>query len=382
MSDPHHLDVTAAQRLVERLIESIDVLGFLDQMPDVVVVADLEGRILHITRSTHRVSIDELRGVLMWTTVREEDQSKLRGAMREAAESGKAQRIEGVSAYSDSVFEGTITPLYDAEQRVVGFINVARDVTALRAAEQVLNDRIASEQRINEELRRVDELRAEFVAKVAHDLRTPITTVYGFAQTLLQRWSTLSDDDRLSMLRLIASGADRLNQLVIDTLDVSRIEAAEFRAEIAPFDIVDASRELCEELNGLPPRGRVDLDVRGELPLVLGDVNAWGRILTNLVGNALKYSAPDTNVQVTIERDGNDAKVSITDHGVGIASEDLPRLFRKFSQVGESRNTSTGTGLGLYICKALVDAQGGTIDVTSSPHDGTTMTVRLPLADT
>ncbi len=375
MSDPDNESSTAQ---IDRLIRSIDVRQFIDQMPDYIVVTDFDGIILYINRTSDRMADRDMRGTNVYDLLRPEYRSGARDAGLRAAAEGTTQNFETMSLFSDRIWTQTVAPLLDASGVAIGLIQTSRDITPLREAQQVLAEQVVAEQHLNSELRRIDAMRTEFVAKVSHDLRTPITTVYGFARTLLDRCDELDDAQRLRMIDLIASGADRLNDLVGDTLLVSQLESAEFSVSMEPFDIVGATRSLCAQMNGLSPEDRITLNAGEDVPDVTGDRQRYEQVLANVLGNALKYSAPDARVEVTVAIDHDSVTVQVADQGVGISPDDFPRLFQKFSQVGEQRASSSGTGLGLYISKALMEAQHGSIEIDSEVSVGTTVTLRFP----
>jgi len=256
-----------------------------------------------------------------------------------------------------------------SDRDLVGLLGriVATAVQNIRAYE--------AERRTVEELRRLSELRSDFVALVSHELRTPLSAVYGSARTLQVRWRDLSEEQRDLLLGVIADETARLASLVSEVLDTSRIDAGTFGYTFTDVDPAALVTEAVTAAHGQ----EVDVveDVRGALPVVRGDHARLRQVLANLIDNACKYSPPAGTVEVRASvSDGSVVVVDVVDRGEGIASEDQEVIFEKFGRVhGASK---PGTGLGLYIARAIAEAHGGTLDVSSTPGRGSTFTLTLP----
>jgi signal transduction histidine kinase len=227
-------------------------------------------------------------------------------------------------------------------------------------------------------LRELDQLKNEFVGVVAHDLRSPMTVIAGYVDTMLQRWDAIGDDMKKDLLAVVSRNTKRLSTMVEDVLQVARIESGDFPYEIAPFDLGALVRRTVEEMNAATPGKPVRADVPPSLPTARGDEDRYWRVLTNLLSNAQKFSPPEQPVVVSVAARRDVLEVSVTDRGPGIPEEQLPRLFGKFSRLAGPPDGQKGTGLGLYICKALVEAQGGRIGARSKVGEGTTVTFTVP----
>jgi signal transduction histidine kinase len=231
---------------------------------------------------------------------------------------------------------------------------------------------------MTEQLKRLDQLKTDFMAMTAHDLRTPLTSIAGFASLLSEEWPGLTEDDRRGMVDHITTAASRLGEFIENMLQFARIESGELSYDIRPFDLGALVEKVVRE-NGAGMPERFGTDVEDVLPLALGDEQRNWQVLTNLLSNAVKFSPPGSPITVSVERVGDLLQVSVTDQGPGIAPEDQARLFRKFKRVaGEGTKLVPGTGLGLYICKSIVEAQGGTIWVDSAPGEGATFLYTVP----
>ena len=231
-----------------------------------------------------------------------------------------------------------------------------------------------------EEQRRLAEINAvreEFMSIVSHELRTPVTGLLGFLQTTLDHWDAMSDDDRRAALSRAPTNARRLHALTRDVLDTASIESGELTYV---FEVVDVNAEVSSAATAaqdLQPTRPISVATPNEHAWTRADPERVQQILTNLLDNAAKNSAPETPIGIAVTVEGREVQVAVTDRGAGIPKEELSRVFDKFVR---GRTTDTrGTGLGLYICKRIVDAHGGRIWATSEPG-GTTLTFALPLA--
>jgi signal transduction histidine kinase len=233
-----------------------------------------------------------------------------------------------------------------------------------------------------EELRRLSALRADFVSLVSHELRAPMASVVGSAQTLQQRWRELTPAQRDSFLGLIGSETERLAALVADVLDTSRIEAGTFTYRFDDVDVAALVRESVAGVALAQDEVEVAAEVHGELPRVRADRARLQQVLTNLLDNAVKFSPTGERVTVSAYREDSRVRVEVADRGPGIAKEQQRLIFEKFGR-GSSPGSpgKPGTGLGLFIARSITEAHGGTLDVHSAPERGATFTLTLPVVD-
>jgi signal transduction histidine kinase len=238
--------------------------------------------------------------------------------------------------------------------------------------------RLDRERETTTRLRELDELKNEFVGIVAHDLRSPMTIITGYVDTVLQRWDVLGDEQKQQLLGVASRHTKRLAAFVGDVLQVSRMESGDVPYDIRPFDLGALVERTAAEM--ATPDRPVVATVPPGVPRALADEDRQWRVLTNLISNAQKFSPDGTPVAVSLCAEGGTLAVAVADRGPGIPAEDLPKLFGKFSRLAPAPDGEKGTGLGLYICKSLVEAQGGTIDVTSAVGEGTTFRYTVPVA--
>jgi signal transduction histidine kinase len=260
------------------------------------------------------------------------------------------------------------------ELELVGLLGrlVASAVQNIRAYE--------AEHNTVEELRRLSALRADFVSLVSHELRAPMASVVGSAQTLRQRWRELTPDQRESFLALISSETERLAVLVGDVLDTSRIEAGTFTYRFDDVDLGALVRDSVAGVTLAQDEVRVTADVRGELPRVRGDRDRLQQVLTNLLDNAVKYSPAGEEVKINAFQLDSQLRIEVADRGPGIPQEQQGVIFEKFGRVHSPGSPGTpGTGLGLFIARSIAEAHGGTLEVSSAPDLGATFALTLPL---
>ncbi|HEY3050747.1 MAG TPA: ATP-binding protein [Gaiellaceae bacterium] len=234
------------------------------------------------------------------------------------------------------------------------------------------------------EERALDELKGEFVATVSHELRTPLAAIYGSAQTLLRADLELEDESRRRLLYVIAQESERLTRiagdiLLANTLDSGRLRLTTERVDLGPLahGVVEEMRACFAERDDIS----IELSGGGLLASVAGDADKLRQILINLIDNAVKYSPDGGRVEVEIETRERGVRVVVRDEGIGIQSGEQQRIFGKFYRVDPQQSSGVGgTGLGLYICRALVRRMQGRIWVVSREGKGSTFLVDLPLA--
>jgi signal transduction histidine kinase len=230
-----------------------------------------------------------------------------------------------------------------------------------------------------EELRRLSALRADFVSLVSHELRSPMASLIGSAQTLRERWRELDAGQRESFLALIAHETSRLAALVEDVLDTSRIEAGTFTYTFREIDLAGLVRAATAAAESGQDEVAVRADVSGALPSVRGDAERLRQVLSNLIDNAVKYSPAGGEVRVKTRAQNGRVEIAVSDRGPGIPPEQQRLIFEKFGRAKLGDKTKPGTGLGLFIARSIAEAHGGAIRVESTPNRGATFTLTLPL---
>jgi PAS domain S-box-containing protein len=350
----------------------IGSLIFADELPDGVVVADEVGRVIVFNRAAGRLTgLDpaEVIGKFVFDVLPLRDEDGQDWWLYVDPYHGLPTRTRHPerSLYLADGTEFLVSVGY-VRDRAKG---VRRLVVSLRGAQQ---------------RERLERSRAELVSTVAHELRSPLTSVKGFTATLLNKWGRFTDDQKRVMLETVNADADRVTRLITELLDVSRIESGRMEVHRQLVDVPDRARKI---IAGRVAAGDVEdrfrLEVHSGLPETWLDADKMDQILGNLVENAVRHGAGIVTIVVEPARMDDEAAgelgapdavaVSVRDQGEGISPEVAPRVFRRFWR-GKPRGGSRrglhggGTGLGLYIVKGLVEAHGGTIGVRCAPDGG------------
>lgn len=230
------------------------------------------------------------------------------------------------------------------------------------------------------EVRRVEKMRRDFIANVSHELRTPVASLKALSETLQEG---AIDDPAVAkdFLERISAETDRLAQMVNELGELSRIESGEVSFKIEPVDIVELVKWVVERLRAQADRARVSLvvDIPSDLPEALADNEGIEQVLVNLLHNAIKFTPPGGQINVTAKVEANDIQVSVADTGVGIPADDLSHIFERFYKADKAR-AGGGTGLGLAIARHIIEAHGGRIWAESVEGQGSTFTFTIPVA--
>lgn len=233
------------------------------------------------------------------------------------------------------------------------------------------------------DIRRLERVRRDFVANLSHELKTPLTAIQGFAETLLGGALEEPENSR-RFAEIIRSHATRLGRLTEDLLKLSRIEAGKMEIELRPVVLRDVI-EQCFETARVKAQARnqtLEMQLEDGMPTALADPHALVEVLQNLIDNAIQYSAEGRHIVVRSERDGSEARISVVDDGIGIPTGSHGRIFERFYRVDAARSRSVGgTGLGLAISRHLVDSMHGRLEIESQLGRGSTFSIILPVEE-
>lgn len=216
----------------------------------------------------------------------------------------------------------------------------------------------------------------EIVSTVSHELRSPLTSVKGYTSLLLSRWERIGDDQKREMLEQVKHDADRVHRLITELLDISRLETERLVLRRQMVDVVALIHQVIEKVRFTYPDVDVEMSFPEGFPQLYADPDKLEQVLTNLVENACKYASP-RGMRIDGLVGEEEASVAVTDRGEGIPEADLPKVFNKFFRRELGR--PTGSGLGLWISRGLVEAHGGRLFATSVLDEGTTFRFTLPL---
>ncbi len=300
----------------------------------------------------------------------------------------------------------TRTEMHNEQGELIGTSAIVRDITARVKAEQAIEQlnleletkviertaqlatateelrrRNQALEKVNEELKELDELKSEFVSMVSHELRAPLTNINGSIELLLEGSGACYDPQHREMLQIVGEQSQRLTRLVQGILNVSRIEAGQLVLQPQAFNILALIEKVIDVWETRGIANRLERPRTMNLPSVWADRDRTEEILFNLIDNAIKYSPEGAPIRIEAEANGRFVSVSVSDRGIGIPEDEMNRIFEKFHRVDrKDAMESYGHGLGLYICRRLVEAQGGQIWVESVIGEGSTFRFSLPLA--
>jgi signal transduction histidine kinase/DNA-binding response OmpR family regulator len=260
-----------------------------------------------------------------------------------------------------------------------GFTQDDEDILSLFASSAAI---ALSNSMLFEKTLELERLKSDFVAVVSHELRTPLAVVIGNLELLSDDRFWKLEPQQAQFLSAASTNSHRLLHLINDILDFSKLENASLPMTRSPNELGEVIRQAAENLRRLFEERELNLRITipEDLPLAEIDEQRIVQVLTNLISNAIKFSPPGAPVELSVEHDGAVATVRVQDQGEGIRREDMPKLFKKFSQLDSKSTRKTGgTGLGLAISRGLIEAHGGTIWAESEPGQGSTFAFTLPL---
>jgi hypothetical protein len=356
----------------------------LESTANAVVITDREGRITWVNPAFTSLTgyrADEALGQTPRLLKSGKHDAAFYRALWETVLAGKAWHGELINRRQDGTLyseEQTITPMFNDKGEISHFICVKQDITERKRAEE---DRLRTLklEAENRALMRADQMKSEFLADMSHEFRTPLNSILGFSELLLESCRNLNAKQRED-LRLIHQSASTLLTLVNDSLDLARIEAGHVKLDPSVVRLADTFACILDVfVPRLQERNlKAGLEVQPTELSVFADARRLEQILTNLVGNAVKFTGRGgVTLRARSGRDG--VVISVEDTGVGIAAEDLPHVFNKFYQARQhAEGTARGTGLGLAITRQLVELHGGRIWAESAPGRGTIISFLLP----
>ncbi len=231
------------------------------------------------------------------------------------------------------------------------------------------------------ERKKLDELKDEFIGLVSHELRSPLTVIIGAVNTALDEWHSLSTQELRQLLKDASIEAEALSHLLGNLLELSRVQANRLLLNVESVNLRRSVQKVAGKLTRqYSPAHRLVIDLPNRLPPIRGDELRLERILYNLLENGIKFSPQGGEIRIFAQRENSQLTVSISDQGIGISPRDQSRLFKPFHQVGQvNPGPLRGAGLGLLVCRRLVEAHGGRIWVQSEPGNGSTFSFTLPI---
>ena len=358
-------EVARGKAYIENLVENA---------ADLIITTDLDDRILTWNRGAEVLfgyTKDEVVGNHLSILLPPERFRELEEMRAKVAISGALRDLEVRSKRKDGemiYLSLSVSPIRDVEEKIVGFLRVAKDVT--------------EKKRYERRLKELDKMKSDFVSNVSHELRTPLTSIKGSVDNMLDGLTGTLNEKQVRYLTRIKSNTDRLSRLINDLLDLSRIESGRVEIRSTSLSLTALAEEVAEQLKSLAAEKLIRIEVQPPDPrmTVWADRDKITQVLMNLIGNAVKFTPQNGKVTVALEKNGDDyVQISVADTGPGILSEEKNKIFSKFYQFADiDKEKPKGSGLGLAISKALVEMHGGKIWVESEAGKGSKFYFTLP----
>jgi len=355
------------KRAEEALRQSEEKLRLIfEAANDGVAVTDLDGNLLLVNETMVRMhsydTKEELIGRSGFELFAVKDRTKAMENMKRTLQTGRLEEIEYRLLRRDgSEFDAGIdgAVLRDASGSSSGLVVIVRDIT---------------------ERKKLDQLKDEFIGLVSHELRSPLTVITGAVNTVLTEGERLSTEETRQLLQDVAWEADMLSHLLGNLLELSRVQADRLFLHAEPISVKNLVQNTVERVRCQSSIHQFLVDLPKELPPVYADQLRLERILYNLLENAVKYSLKGGKIRVSVREEEERLLIGVSDQGIGISLADQAKLFGAFQRLEESKLDGVkGLGLGLVVCRRLVEAHGGRIWVESKPGKGSTFFFTLPL---
>jgi len=368
------IDVTARKQAEDDLRKSEErYRSLVENNIDAVLLTSLDGAILMANPEACRIFGMTEEELIQggWDTIVDRSDPRLAAAQEQRDRTGRFQGELRLRRKDGSVFPGEVTTALFTDSRGTWVTRIIRDITDRKKAEEALQDYAERLRASNEELQR-------FAYVASHDLQEPLRSVVSFSQLLARRYKDRLDKDADEYISFIVEGGNRMQALIRDLLQVSRVETG-----AQPLEPTDAAGVVAGALRLLeaPLREAGGTVSVGPMPRVLSDATQLEQIFTNLIGNAIKYRRPEVPpaIRLSAERRGEMWEFSVSDNGIGIEAEYFDRIFEMFRRL-HTQDEYEGTGIGLAVVKRIVERHGGAIRVESTPGEGSTFFFTLPAA--
>ncbi|MDQ2653556.1 MAG: PAS domain-containing sensor histidine kinase [Chloroflexota bacterium] len=355
--------------------------AMIEHDPDAICVVDAELRVVYTNPAGREtLGIAECqqwrRRASEMNRVHREDLRRLeRAVIRSFAHDGYSTtdaRIE-MPGGGWRWFDVTVRDLR-ADPAINGFLIKLRDIDRVKRNELAMQEQV-------ETLRRQNQNKSAFLSTISHEFRTPLTSIIGYSEFMAANAAT--PDMVAEDAEVIHREATRLSRMVDDVLLMDRVDNGHLSLNLQPLDVNDIVTSVTEAMRPLMIRHRLEVTLEPELPRVLGDQDRLEQALTNLISNAVKYSDHGGAITVQTARVGAEIVISVRDEGMGIAPDDMERIFQRFERVETGiSGRIVGTGLGLAIVSEIVNLHHGRVEVTSTIGEGSTFSITLPVSGT
>jgi two-component system sensor histidine kinase VicK len=351
----NHLTTKLKDTIEDMDLERSKLDTIFNYMAEGVVAVDINGSIIHVNPIAMSI-LGLTEDVLTKECVLDLKNLNLNNINYERIETLKGTEITSIDS---QVFKIKYAPFNDEKNKVGGLIVVFQDIT---------------------QEHKLDNMRKEFVANVSHELKTPITTIKSYAETLME--NDVDKEISQRFLSVIDSESDRMARLVRDLLQLSNIDYKKTTWNKNEISINNMIKDIIQKLDLLikEKEHEIILNIPENLPNILADKDGIEQVILNIISNAIKYTENNGRIQIMANADDKELTLSVKDNGIGIPKEDQERIFERFYRVEKGRSREMGgTGLGLSIAKEIVEAHNGHIYLESAFKEGTEIIIQLPL---
>ncbi len=320
----------------------------------------------------------EIIGKSAYSFILDEDQEKIRAASQHAIETGFAFETARLKRKDGSIITVETVITYDPERRILAAIG--QDITERIKLEKAIQRHAVKLREQNKQVLAAIEEKNRFFRSISHELHTPLCSIVGFTELLLEDTDNPLTDAQKKQLEKVRYNADKLLEMVNDMLDLSKIEAKQIKLNIAKVDLKEFLNNIVESIMPLALEKRLNIETcfPDSMPLISTDSQKLGQIIENLLSNAIKFTQ-EGKIKLSVHINEKSISIQISDTGIGIPESDLPHLFKEFYRGSASYSKIRGTGLGLAISQRLASLLGGNITVESQIGIGSTFTLHLPL---
>lgn len=380
-------DITTEKELERRIQESEAFLKAIwNSIPDLLILVDAQGGVQNISPSVTTLlgyTTDEVLGKNAFSFIHPEDVPRAEKDLMQLLQQRRPILAQyKVRAKNGRLFHIETHALFLEENPLSGRILIlARDRTEAIAAEQKIKNLLIQISEDNEKLKKLDEMKDNFLSIVSHELRTPLTSIQGYLKLLAGGLTGPLNDEQREFVQISLRNAERLYTLINDLLDLSRMESGRLPFRFQKINPASLLRSALESVRNLAEQKnlRLELQCPEALLNIQADAGQLERVLINLLSNAIKFTPEGGSVTLGAMENEKETLFWVRDTGVGIPAKVLPRIFDKFYQVETAATRkAAGSGLGLSICKHVVEAHGGTIAVRSQEGKGTLFEIHLP----
>ncbi|NDJ33552.1 MAG: PAS domain-containing protein [Chloroflexi bacterium] len=390
------MEITERIELLREIEAERDKLqAVVDNITEEIWVCDSEGRVTMVNRAVRenlglleRDNLD-LREILSVLQIDKAD-----GEPRPPAEAPLMRALQGETVIraqevlvnpltgERTYREASAVPLRGPNRRINGAVATVRDITAQKRLDEYRTVLLERERKAREAAEEADALKTQFLGMISHELRTPLTSIVGFADTLMAEDIEWDEASRNEFLGIIADEASKLESLITELLNITRMQSGTFKVDASPHAFPELIAGTRTNLEQLAAAHRLTIDLPPDLPPVQADPFRIGQVLTNLVANAAKFAPQGTTIAISAQAHDEHLQVLVSDEGPGIALEDRGHVFDAFRRSSLHR-TAPGAGLGLAICRAIVAAHGGRIWIEdNSQTAGACIGFTLPVVQT